>query len=208
MTRLVRGTVRDDEGMTLVELLITMVIMGVVGIIVTSAMVNQNKLFRSTEDQSAGLQDVRVASERLGRDVRDARAVLCNPAGTPAALLTDTSCQSHLQVWIDYNSDYKQQADETVTWWLRLRVAGCTGTCYYDLVRSVGTSTAIVEAHTIISNVAFAYSPVAPGSTQPTPGATTTNQVETLMQYDARKTVGDGTAQRTVHFTARLRNVS
>ena len=60
-------------------------------------------------------------------------------------------------MWIDYNSDYKQQADETVTWWLRQRVSTCTANCYFDLVRSVGTSTAIVEAHTIISNVAFTY---------------------------------------------------
>jgi len=207
MTRLVRGTGRDD-GLTLVELLITMVIMGVVGIIVTSAMVNQNKLFRSTEDQSAGLQDVRVASERLGRDIRDARAVLCNPAGTPAALASDTICESHLQVWIDYNSDYKQQADETVTWWLRKRVSTCTANCYFDLVRSVGTSTAIVEAHTIINNVAFTYAQVAPGSTQPAPGAAATNEVRTRMEYDARKASGDGTASRFVRFTARLRNVS
>ena len=190
-----------DEGLTLVELMITMVIMGVVGIIVTSALVSQNKLFRSTEDQSAGLQDVRVASERLGRDIRDARAVLCNPAGTAAALLTDTTCQSHLQVWIDYNSDYKQQADETVTWWLRPR--GTTG--FFDLVRSSGGATAIVEAHTIINNVAFSYD-VAPGSTQPAPGATHTARVDTQMTYDSRLNGGTGT--RTVLFSARLRNVS
>jgi prepilin-type N-terminal cleavage/methylation domain-containing protein len=207
MTRLVRGTGRDD-GLTLVELLITMVIMGVVGIIVTSAMVNQNKLFRSTEDQSAGLQDVRVASERLGRDIRDARAVLCNPAGTPAALAAaDPTCRSHLQVWIDYNSDYKQQAAETVTWQLRLRVAGCTGSCFYDLVRSVGSATAIVEAHTIINILAFTYD-VAPGATQPAPGASHAARVDTEMTYDARKASGDGTGQRTVLFSARLRNVS
>ncbi len=192
-----------DEGLTLVELMITMVIMGVVGIIITSAMVGQNKIFRATEDQSAGLQDVRVASERLGRDIRDSRAVLCNPAGTAAALLTDTTCQSHLQVWIDYNSDYKQQADETVTWWLRQR--GTTG--FYDLVRSVGVSTAIVEAHTIINNVAFAYD-VLPGTTQPAPGATHTARVDTQMTYDSRNNTGDGTSSRTVLFTARLRNVS
>jgi Tfp pilus assembly protein PilW len=200
--RIARRFDRDDEGTTLVELLVTIIIMGVVGAIVTSAMVGAHVLFRSTEDQSAGLQDVRVASERLGRDVRDARAVLCNPAGTPAVLVaSDPTCQYHLQVWIDYNSNYKQDASETVTWNLQPRGT----TTYYDLVRSLGTAPSVVEARTIIDQIAFAYD-LQPGSTQPAPGASHTTTVNTNMTYDARRNAG--TSSRTVTFSARLRNVS
>lgn len=200
MTR--RVVRRREDGLTLVELLITIVIMGFIGAIVTSAMVGTHEIFRSTEDQSAGLQDVRVASERLGRDVRDARAVLCNPAGTdPALVAADPGCLSHLQVWIDYNSDYKQQATETVTWRLQPRA----GSTYFDLVRSVGGASFVVEARTIIDQVAFTYD-VVPAATQPAAGAAHTTTVNTNMTYDARR--AGGTSSRTVTFTARLRNVS
>ena len=71
----------------------------------------------------------------------------------------------------------------------------------------MGTSTAIVEAHTIINILAFTYD-VPPGTTQPAPGASHASRVDTEMTYNARKNSGDGTSSRTVLFTARLRNVS
>ncbi|MGH8939592.1 MAG: hypothetical protein ACRDV2_09605, partial [Actinomycetes bacterium] len=76
---------------------------------------------------------------------------------------------------------------------------------YYDLVRSVGGSTAIVEARTIIDQIAFSYD-YPPGSTQPAPGAVHTTTVHTDMTYDAKRSTG--TSSRTVTFSGRLRNVS
>src|SRR5436305_908383 len=96
---------RDDAGVTLVETLVAIILISVVSTIVTKAVVDSHKLVRITNDQTQGLTDVRIATERLSRDVRDARSVLCNPTGTPAALTGDTSCTYHLQLWIDYNSD-------------------------------------------------------------------------------------------------------
>lgn len=195
---------RSEDGMTLPELLISMVLMGAVAAFVSGGLISAHKIFRSTDDQTQGLQDARVASERLGRDIRDSRAVLCNPAGTPAALVTsDPGCQYHLQLWIDYNSNYKQEPAETVTWQLRLRPGG--GPVYYDLVRSVGGAAEIVEARTIIEQIAFTYD-YTPGATQPAPGAAHTTTVHTNMKYDAKRSTG--TSSRTVTFSGRLRNVS
>lgn len=178
-----------------------MALMSVIGAIVASGFVGVHRIFRSTEDQAIGLQDVRVASERLSRDVRDARSVLCNPTGTPAALVTsDPSCTYHLQLWVDYNSNYKQESGETVTWQLRARAGG-----YYDLVRTVGGTSEVVEARTIIDQIAFSYD-YPPGSTQPAPGAPHATTVHTNMTYDAKRTTG--TSSRTVTFSGRLRNVS
>jgi prepilin-type N-terminal cleavage/methylation domain-containing protein len=201
MSKWVRLRPRDDRGTTLAEVLVTMALLGLVSALVSTALLNANKLFRVTDDQTTGLQDVRTAAERLTRDVRDARSVLCNPAGTDAALAaSDPLCGYHLQLWVDYNSDYVQSADETVTW--QLRPSSSAG--HFDFVRTVNGS-AQVEARTIVEQVAFSYD-VTPGSTTPAAGAAHAATVNVNMTYDPFLPTGSG--RRTVAFTARLRNVS
>jgi type II secretory pathway pseudopilin PulG len=192
---------RSDSGVTLIETLIVMVLLTVIGTVVLQAVLDSNKLVRITSDQTQGLSDVRVATERLSRDVRDARSVLCNPTGTAVSLVADTTCQYHLQLWVDYNSDYVQQTNETVVWFLR---AG-TATGQYDLVRTISGQADVVQARTIVRNVAFAYD-YPPGSAAPAPGATHTTSVIVNMFYDAL--LKSGTTTKSVSVSARLRNVS
>ena len=195
-----RRSAAGEDGITLVETLAAMILFAVVGTIVAQAVLGSHKLVRITNDQTEGLADVRFATERLSRDVRASRSVLCNPVGTAAALLPDTACAYHLQLWVDYNSDYKQQASETVTW--NLRTSSTTGK--YDLVRSIGTGTPVVQARTIVQNVAFTYD-LTPGSAVGAPGSPQTSVVNVNMFYDAQ--LNSGTKTKTVSVTARLRNV-
>lgn len=191
----------DDRGLTLVEVLVTVVLLGIVGSLVTRAVIDSHKVVRITDDQTTGLADVRLAAERLGRDVRDARSVLCNPTGTPAALASaDPTCVYHLQLWVDYNSDYVQQVDETVTW----KLAPGPKAGQFDLVREVG-GLAVTQARTIVTQVAFGYD-LPPGSAAPAAGAVSTRVVNVNMTYDAL--LGTGTGTKTVSFSGRLRNVS
>ncbi len=193
---------RNDAGVTLVETLIVMVLLSIVGSLVTRAVVDTHQIVRLTDDQTQGLADVRIAAERLGRDVRESRSVLCNPPGTDATLAAaDPTCLYHLQLWVDYNADYAQQAAETVTW--RLRASTSPG--HFDLVRAVGSGSGVVQSRTIVTQVAFKY------DTQPTavpsgPSVPHTRRVDIGMTYDAVR--GSGAAPKTVSFTARLRNVS
>jgi prepilin-type N-terminal cleavage/methylation domain-containing protein len=199
-----RGGTRKsgDAGVTLVETLIVMVLLSIVGTLVTRAVIDTHQIVRLTDDQTQGLADVRIASERLGRDVREARSVLCNPSGTDSALATaDPNCLYHLQLWIDYDSDYVQQADETVTW--SLNSSSTPG--QFDLVRSVGAAAGVVQSRTIVTQVAFGYD-LQPAATPPAPGAPHTTTVNVDMTYDAVR--GSGTSNKTVSFSARLRNVS
>lgn len=193
---------RGDEGVTLVELSIAIMLIGVIGALVTGAVVGAQKIVRSGDDQTRGLQQVRTASERLARDIRDARGVLCNPTGTDAALAAaDPTCTYHLQVWIDYNSDYVQESNETVTWALK---TGFTAG-HYSLVRTAGGTTQI-EASAIVKQVAFSYD-YPPASAVSAPGATQTKLVNVNMTYDALYGLGK-TSNRTIVFSGRLRNVS
>ena len=195
----------DDAGVTLVELMVTILLLSVVSLLVTGALIGAQRIFRAGDDQTRGLEQVRVGAERLSRDIRDARAVVCNPATTDpvmqALATADPNCLYHLQLWIDYNSDYVQEPDETVTWQLKpSSVAN-----HFSLVRTVD-GLAHDEADAIVKQVAFTYN-YPPAATISAPGATETTEVDVNMTYDALHQVG-GHTNRTVMFSDRLRNAS
>ena len=94
MSRL-RGIISScDTGITLVETLVAMVLLGVVGSITTAAVVSSHEVLRVNQDEGQGLQDTQTVIERLGRDIRQARGVDAGATG------------SQLVLWIDNNSDY------------------------------------------------------------------------------------------------------
>ena len=186
-----------DTGATVVEMLVVLLVLGVVVTALTTALITTSRHLRSDEDEARGLADVRMVVERLGRDIRDARGVA---AGADA---------HHLVLWIDYDSDYRQQADETVTWELR---AG-SGSGHFDVHRSVQGGETVRQAGTLVSDLAFCYSTSAeatgPGACLPTPlaadRADDVRLVTTSMAYDA--VLAGGTGRRGVEFATRLRNV-
>lgn len=170
---------RGDDGVTLIELLVTMVLLSIVLGIAASAFTATAKVYTATDDDATGLADARKVAERMGRDIRNAR-------GVDAGATT-----SQLVVWIDANSDYKRQTDESITWKL---VASGDG-LHYDVIRKVGTATQVIEARSLVSQIAFTYDQTPPN----------TQVVQTLVTYDS--IVGRGASARTLYFAERLRNV-
>lgn len=186
---------RGDEGMTLVETLITMIIFAALLAAVFSAVSSGRRIFTVADDDATGVIDIRPAVERLGRDVRNARAL--DPGATTG----------QVKLWIDSNSDYQRQASEVVSWSI---VANGD---HYNVQRQVGSGAAQIQASTIVSAIAFCYRQA---STTPCLTATTTTPlsateaaqariVETTMTYDPR--VSNGASQRQIVFSERLRNV-
>ena len=199
MRKLSGGFRRNDAGTTLAETIVSMMLLGVLGTVVLAATLSVTKTQRVADDDTRGQEDVAVVVDRLSRDIRDARGVVCDGAAS------DPECKTHLQLWIDYNSNYKQDSDETITWKLR---SGADGV-HYDMVRVVAGTTQ-VEARTIVENVAFKYPNgtggySVPSAVQPAPGMPTNRVVEVKMTYDAVSE--GGTGKRTVAFTGLLRNV-
>ncbi|GEM_PF-446639 len=70
---------RDDKGFSLVELLIAMVIASVVGIAGVSIFSSSNWSYKTQEDITEAQQNVRVATDRLAKDIRMAGFGLPDP---------------------------------------------------------------------------------------------------------------------------------
>lgn len=182
---LVRAVVRrlrgGDEGVSLAELLVTMLLMGVLGGLVATSMLDTHRVVRNTDDEARGLADVRLVSERLARDIRGARGV-------------DAAANStQLTLWIDYDADYKQSDPETITW----RVEA-VGDGHFRVLRSVKNGATAVQATSLVVNMAFAYDSVV---------TTETRLVTVRMEYDVLIGYRHGTDKREVNFQTRLRNV-
>jgi prepilin-type N-terminal cleavage/methylation domain-containing protein len=178
----------SDKGLTLVELLVTIVLISIVGTLVLSAVIRAQRTLIHVEDENKGLQDAKVILERMSRDVRQARGVVCDAAAS------DPTCKYHLQLWVDSNSDYLQQTTEVITWKLEP-----SGDGHFDVWRTVGTGSGAVarrQASTLIVKTLFEYEAAKP--------IEKSQVVYIGMTYDSN--VGHGTDQRQAAFTARLRN--
>jgi hypothetical protein len=129
--------------------------------------------------------------ERLGRDVREARGVVCDAPANPTS---SPRCADHLQLWVDTNSDYLQQDDEIIPW----RVVESSTGEHFDVLRTVGLGPSAVtrtEARSLIVGAIFSYDAPQPEDA---------HVVTVDLTYDAL--VGVGTNQRQAQATIELRN--
>jgi type II secretory pathway pseudopilin PulG len=193
--------VRSDDGTSLVELLVAIVLIGVLGAIVMTAILISNKQVRIADDEATGLADTRTVVERLGRDIRGSRGV--DPGAT----------QSNLVLWIDYSSDYVRnvtaQPNEIVTW----SVVDGSSAGKFNTLRSTAGGQSQLQARTLVNNLAFCYL-VAPSTTStdclPTPlsvaDAARARIVQVTLTYDS--IVGTASDARKITFSERIRNVS
>ena len=190
---------RGDDGVTLIETLVTMFLLGIVSSLVFGAVVQSSRVLTRTDDENRGLQDAKIILDRLGRDVRESRGVVCDGGladpGDP--LSADPACLAHLQLWVDSNSDYLKQPTEVVTWRLQENADGL----HFDVYRVVGTGaggtpvTQQRQASSLRVKIAFGYD------------AATFDDVSEVrigMTYDA--IVDRGSGVRQVASTVRLRN--
>lgn len=192
-----RELARGDDGMSLVELLVSMILMGILGTVVVTAVIMSHQQLRVTDDEATGLSDTRVVVERLGRDIRGSRGV--DPGATASKLV----------LWIDNNSDYIRSAtaqpDEIVTWSVI-----DNGGSNFNTLRQTAGGTVQLQARTLVSDLAFCYEVDVDTGCLPTPlstaNAEATRLITVSLQYDSN--VGTATESRTTTFSERIRNVS
>lgn len=181
-----------DAGTTLIELLVTMALLSVVSSLVLVGVQQASRVMTRSDDENRGLQDAKIILDRLSRDIRQARGVVCDGAAG------DTYCRQHLQLWIDSDSDYLTDPDEVVTWKLEDNPDGE----HFDVWRVQGVAPAIPtqrrQASALIVKTLFSYD-VGP-DVDPSPATLVTLK----MEYDA--VVGRGTDIKQASVSVRLRN--
>ncbi len=194
-------TEANDKGLTLVELLVTIVLLAILGSLVTGAVIVASRSFVHTNDEQQGLSDAKVVLDRVARDIRESRGVLCDGglADPEDPTSADPECTAHLQLWLDgvcdNLPDYQYQPEEKVDWRLR-RIDDI----HFDVVRLQGEGTDCeseqLVATSLIMRALFEYD---------TPQVPEDASLVTLrMTYDA--IAGVGVDARDATTTARLRN--
>lgn len=172
----------DDGGFTLAETLISAMLVTVVLGIAAAAFIAASRSVGRTDDEAQGLADVKTVVERLSRDALAARSV--DPT---------TSDASNLTLWIDYDSDYTQTDDETVTWTIEPNPENAS---HFLVVRATAAGERRIDGRALVNAIAFSYDTGV--------ASATTRTVSVAMQYDALE---QRASARTVEFIARLRNV-
>lgn len=193
---MLRRVRRDERGVSIAELLIAMAIFSLIGGVALGGLGSSSRSLGQVDDEVQGLQDLRTVTERVSRDLRQARGIVATyPTG---AVLEGVdvggqvaSDATKVTIWIDANSDYKESAAERVTWTLR---AGANPG-QYDVVRLDNAGGKSVVGHSLVSNIAFSYDSPPPK----------TRVVTVDMTYDAMP-FRYATSRHTM-FETRLRNV-
>lgn len=78
----------SSQGFTLIEMIIVVVILSTVSAISIHFLVNSLKTYSMAVNQKTLLDEGKLALERMGREVRDARSILFPPAGSSGNRLT------------------------------------------------------------------------------------------------------------------------
>ena len=197
--------------MTLIEMSIAIVVLGVVSAMVVAALVQTSRLFLHTDEEGQGLADAKVVLDRVTRDIREASRVTCD--GTMPGGATDPGCTLHLELWLDENADYVgppattgdtewEQPEEMVTWYVIPSGDGV----HCDVLRRQGSQPASKVADSLVIDgdstcrTFFEYEPL--GSF--TEAGVEPDLVTFKMFYDPRRNAG--VDERLASTSARLRN--
>lgn len=173
----------SEQGFTLIELIVVLVILGVVGAAITATTVNAFRARTFQQEMADAQFEARLVFERVRREVRAARRV--------EAISPDM-----VTFWVDENFDGLQQADEVITYEVDL-VGGETDR--YQVLRYTG---AIPKADaSVLASVLRNSGPFAWDLTPPSTRAIT-------MDFDYDVTTTRGPSLLEVSTTIRLRNVA
>jgi len=176
----------SEEGFTLTELLIVMVVLGIVSTIVVVMFTRASESFLRADDESVGLGEAKTVLDRVSRDIRESRGIVCNEN-----LDDPNPCASQLEIWLDQDSDYAQDPEEVVTWSVVPNEDGV----HFDVLRSTSAGEERVVARSVVQDTLFEYDTEDPNEA---------TMVTITATYDARENVGNG--EKSASTTVRIRN--
>jgi type II secretory pathway pseudopilin PulG len=178
----------DERGITFVEMVVAMAIAAVVGSLLIAALSMVTRVDKFTREDSQALGELRTATERFQKEMRQARKVY-DVLNVPA------STASIVHFWVDYNRDNQQTANERIIWRFETSSAGIRLVRTSD-EKEAAAQSPFVEAVGLVSGSAFTYSPSPPETT--------------VVTMTLRADIGSGSnpSPRTIQTRVRLRNAT
>ena len=175
---------QDERGISFVEMMVATAIAAMVGSLLIAALSMVTRVDRFTRQDSEALGELRTATERFQKEMRQARKIY--------AVELPPSTATTVHFWVDYNRDNQQDLVEKLIWRLETASSGAM-----RLVRtSEAGETPFIEAVNLISGSSFAYSPAPPDTTVVT------------LTLRADVSSGSQPSARTVRTQVRLRNAT
>lgn len=189
MTHRSRARGAGERGMTLVELLVAVLILGIIGAISLAVFLSSAETYGRTDDDVRGQQDIKAVTERLTHDLRLARGI--DPGATVNKLV----------IWVDYNADYKQGAGEKITWDV---AASASNPGHFDVRRTLDGSSPVVVGSAVIDATTFRYYTTAGTAPLDAANVQKAGLVEVTLRYDA--ILGAYLGEKQNIYEVRLRN--
>lgn len=195
---------RSEAGLTLVEMLVVLVILGIVGTATVSVVVATSRTQQFTSSMQEVIDDGRVSLARIRRELRTARRVLEGSCESVSAC--DPS--SRLHFWVDQNQNRSPEAVEFICY-----LTESIGTGQWQLVRWDGADTGCSAATrparaTVLAKTLVDPLPFKDFEAEPTadPDDAETRLVTVLLELEVLGRRGPDSVK--VEATVRLRNVA
>ena len=179
---------QDERGISFVEMIVAMAISAVVGLLLIAAMNMVTRVDQFTRQDSQALGELRAATERFQKEMRQARKVYDanDLPGSTATLV---------HFWVDYNRDNQQNVDERIIWRLETASSGMRLIRTNDQ-KEAASAAPFIEAVGLVSGSAFSFAPTPPDTTVVT------------LTLRADISSGSQPSVRTVRTQVRLRNAT
>jgi type II secretory pathway pseudopilin PulG len=101
----------DESGMTLPELMVASLISMLVGALMVMVITTALSVDDFTREDSQALAELRTATERFEKEVRQARKVYGPTVDDPVG-----STGTRIRFWVDYNRNNQQDLEDQIIW--------------------------------------------------------------------------------------------
>lgn len=135
--------ITDEAGITISELMVAIAITSITTLLLTTITFTTNRIDTFAQDDSSTLAELRIATERITKEIRQSR------------IIYPDSTDRLVHFWVDYDLDNQQDDNERISWEVRTE-SGDT-----DLVRyTEADPTPVVIAESYVDGPTFSYDPV------------------------------------------------
>jgi prepilin-type N-terminal cleavage/methylation domain-containing protein len=184
----IRRLVNDETGMTLPELMVSLIILGIVSTMVMSGAI---AIFRSSRVQNQDYDTLGALRNAVGfmeRELREGRRMYAS------------STSQDLTIWVDHDRDLVEEDDDVI----RYLISDEDGDGTYELRRTTNAGTTQILARYLTPTSHFEYRDDVSDLGYDNPAVTNTSVIVIELTADSPGTAGPA---RNVETQVRLRNV-